>query len=217
MSVNCLVITGGQIDLLFAKKQIETGNWDFVISADSGLNFCRVAENIPDEIWGDFDSVDPDVLRYFQERCPERIHVFPVEKDETDTELALMRAIKAGADRITILGGTGTRLDHVLGNLHLLKMAMDAGVECVIVDPNNRIRMIQERMVLRKEEQFGTYVSLIPFTPEVKGLTLRGFAYEVEDFTLESGKARGVSNEICEDTAVIEMRQGILLVIESKD
>jgi len=215
--VNCLIITGGQIDLPFAKKQIETGNWDFVISADSGLNFCRKSGVLPDEIWGDFDSADPDVLRYFQEKCPEKIHVFPTEKDETDTELALMRAIEAGADRITILGGTGTRLDHVLGNVHLLKMAMDAGAECAIIDPHNRIRMIQGRMVLRREEQFGTYVSLIPFTPQVEGLTLRGFAYDVEDFTLECGKARGVSNEIREDTAVIEMRQGILLVIESKD
>ncbi|MCD8218227.1 MAG: thiamine diphosphokinase [Clostridiales bacterium] len=215
--MNCLIITGGQIDLPFAKKQIAAENWNSVISADSGLNFCRIADVLPDEIWGDFDSADPDVLRYFREKCPETIHVFPAEKDETDTELALMRAIEAGADRITILGGTGTRLDHVLGNLHLLKMAMDAGVECFILDPHNRIRMIQGRTVLRKKEQFGTYVSLIPFTPEVEGLTLRGFAYEVEEFTLESGKARGVSNEIREEEAVIEMRKGILLVIESKD
>ncbi|MCD8365738.1 MAG: thiamine diphosphokinase [Clostridiales bacterium] len=212
-----LIITGGQIDLPFARQLMEKERWDFVISADSGLNFCREAEILPDEILGDFDSVNPGALQFFQDRCPERIHVYPPEKDETDTELAILRALEMGADSITILGGTGTRLDHVLGNLQLLKMAMEAGTECAIVDPHNRIRMIRERTEICREEQFGTYVSLIPFTPQVEGLTLRGFAYEVEEFTLESGKARGVSNEIREDVAVIEMRQGILLVIESRD
>ncbi|MCD8231533.1 MAG: thiamine diphosphokinase [Clostridiales bacterium] len=215
--MNSLIITGGQIDLPFTKRFIENGNWDLVISADSGLNFCREASVVPDVILGDFDSADTEALRYFKERYPERMEVFPAEKDETDTELALLRAVELGADAVTILGGTGTRLDHVLGNLHLLKMAMDAGVPCAIVDPHNRIRMTDCGMTLRKEEQFGDYVSLIPFTPQVEGLTLRGFAYEVEDFTLQSGKARGVSNEIRGDAAVIEMKSGILLVIEARD
>ncbi|MCD8045967.1 MAG: thiamine diphosphokinase [Clostridiales bacterium] len=215
--MNTLIITGGQIDLPFAEKWINDHEWDRIISADSGLDFCRVAGVLPDVILGDFDSANPEVLQYFQERCPQRIETFPAEKDETDTELAILRAVEMGADAITILGGTGTRLDHVLGNLHLLKMAMDAGVSCAIIDPHNRIRMTQDGMTIRRAEQFGKYVSLIPFTPQVDGLTLRGFAYEVEDFTLLSGKARGVSNEIRAEAATIELRSGILLVIESRD
>lgn len=215
--MNVLIITGGSIDLAFAKIYIDEQEWNFVISADSGMEFCRKAEILPDMILGDFDSADPDTLKLFQKKCPERILKFPAEKDETDTELAIMKAIEAEADHITILGGTGSRLDHVLGNIHLLKMAMDAGVECCMIDRHNRIRMIQSSFELKKKEQFGKYISLIPFTPRVEGLTLSGFAYEVKDFTLNSGKARGVSNEIVSETAKIDLKKGILLVIESAD
>lgn len=216
-SMNALIITGGSIEVSFAKAYIQGQEWNFVISADSGMEFCREAEILPDMILGDFDSAAPDTLKLFQERCPERILKFPAEKDETDTELAIMKAIEMGADHITILGGTGSRLDHVLGNIHLLKMGMDAGVECCIVDRYNRIRMIQTSLEMQKKEQFGEYISLIPFTPQVDGLTLSGFAYEVKDFTLTSGKARGVSNEIVADTGRIDLKDGILLVIESVD
>ena len=70
---------------------------------------------------------------------------------------------------------------------------------------------------MKKSDQFGKYVSLLPFTPEVRGITLKGFAYEVEDFTLVSGIARGVSNELEAETATISCEDGILLVIESRD
>ncbi len=215
--MNTLIITGGHIDLPFTKKQVNAGSWDCVISADSGLNFCREAGIWPDVILGDFDSADPDALQYFRERCPERIRTFPAQKDETDTELAVLYAIRAGADRITLLGATGTRLDHVLGNLQLLLPAMEAGAECVILDAHNRIRMIRDTLTIRREEQFGRYVSLLPFTPRVEGLTLTGFVYETENFTLTAGNARGVSNEIRDEEARIEMKSGILLVIESRD
>lgn len=215
--MHTLIVTGGTIDIGFAKDYIRKQKYDYVISADAGMAFCRQAEILPDQILGDFDSADPEMLSFFKERCPERILAFPAQKDETDTELAIIKALEAGADQITIIGATGTRLDHVLGNIHLLKMALDAGTDACIVDSHNRIRMVQSSFAIAKEEQFGKYVSLIPFTPQVEGLTLRGFAYEVEDFTLTSGKARGVSNEIADDVACIECESGILLVIESKD
>lgn len=215
--MNILIITGGSIDASFAKQYIGERKWDFIISADSGMEFCHEADILPDLILGDFDSARPETLAFFKEKCPGNIRTYPAQKDETDTELAILKAVEAGAQEITILGGTGTRLDHVLGNIQLLKMALDAGVDCRIVDAHNRIRMIDKRLELERSGQFGRYVSLIPFTPRVDGLTLTGFAYEVEDFTLMNGKARGVSNEIAAQKAVIDLKDGILLVIESDD
>lgn len=215
--MNVLIITGGSIDTSFAGHYVKKREWDCIISADSGMEFCREAEILPDMLLGDFDSARPETLAYFREKCPERIRTFPSQKDETDTELAIHKAIEAGARQITILGGTGSRLDHVLGNIQLLKIALDASVDCLIVDAHNRLRMIDRRLELKKSEQFGHYVSLIPFTPEVTGVTLTGFFYPLNDFTLTSGKALGVSNEITEERAVIELKDGILLVIESTD
>ena len=96
-------------------------------------------------------------------------------------------------------------------------MALDRGVSCQIVDAHNRIRMVDGQIMWQKSDQFGKFVSLIPFTPEVTGITLKGFAYEVENFTLVSGIARGVSNELEAETASITCQNGILLVIESRD
>jgi len=215
--VNTLIVTGGTIDFEFSCEYIEERDWEYIICADAGMKFCHEAGITPDLILGDFDSVDQESYEYFKAVCPERMERFPTHKDETDTELALLRAIEAGADAITMIGATGTRLDHVLGNIQMLKLALDKHVSCQIVDANNRIRMVQGEATLKKADQFGKYVSLLPFTPEVTGITLKGFAYEVEDFTLVSGIARGVSNELEAETATITCKDGILLVIESRD
>ena len=60
-------------------------------------------------------------------------------------------------------------------------------------------------------------MSLIPLTSTVEGLTLTGFKYPLNDYTLPIGTSLGISNEIIEDIAHIEMEKGILIVIESKD
>ncbi len=217
MSKNILIITGGHTDLPFVKSVIESENWDQLITADAGMSLCKELGLEPDVILGDFDSADPMDVKHFRETSPELLRTFPSEKDETDTELAVECAIDAGADRITILGWMGSRMDHTLGNIQMLKKAMDAGVDCFLVDPNNRIRMISGNLTMNRGEQFGDYVSLIPFTPEVKGLCLTGFVYEVEDLNLESGTSRGISNEIRDERADIEFQSGILIVIESRD
>lgn len=215
--MHCLIVTGGTIQKEFAVKYVKERMWDYIVCADAGMRFCHAAAIMPDLILGDFDSVDEESYEYFQKVCPERMERFPSHKDETDTELALLRAIEAGADAITMIGATGTRLDHVMGNIQMLKLALDRHVSCQIVDAYNRIRMVDKFAELKKADEFGKYVSLLPFTPEVRGITLKGFAYEVEDFTLVSGIARGVSNEQEAETATISCEDGILLVIESRD
>ena len=174
--MNTLIVTGGTIQSEFAARYIEEREWDYVVCADAGMKFCHEAGIIPDLILGDFDSVDQESYEYFKAVCSERMERFPSHKDETDTELALLRAIEIGADAVTMIGATGTRLDHVMGNIQMLKLALDRQVSCQIVDAHNRIRMVQGEAALKKADQFGKYVSLLPFTPEVTGITLKGFA-----------------------------------------
>ena len=126
-------------------------------------------------------------------------------------------AIRRGAERITLLGATGTRLDHVLGNIELLGIGLKAGIPIQICDAHNRIRMIDRGMTLARKEQFGTYVSLIPYTECVEHLTLTGLKYPLTDACLRGFCSLGVSNEIVADTAEISFESGILLVVESKD
>lgn len=216
--MQALIVTGGSIEDAFALKFLKENLCDLTIAADSGMEFFYRNGLVPDEIVGDFDSVKSGVLEFFKENNPNiKIRKFQPEKDETDTELAIRTAIDADCKKIWLLGATGTRIDHVLGNIHLLGMAMERDCECIMLDSCNRIRMLNQGMTIRREEQYGDYISLFPFTLTVKGLTLRGFKYPLEKYELQCYHSLGVSNEISEEKAEISFEEGILLMVESKD
>ncbi len=215
--MKCLIITGGSITEEFAKQYTLHHCWDYLIVADGGMHICKKLGLEPNIIIGDFDSVKKEVFSYFMKCMPERIRRYPVKKNETDTELAIQQAKAAGANSLDIIGATGGRSDHFLGNLSLLEYANALGMKAYIVDEYNRIRLIDSDLKLEKKNQYGKYVSLIPFGEEVRGLTLKGFLYTVSDFTLELGNSRGISNQILEEEAFIHLDSGKLLVIEARD
>ncbi|MCI8300034.1 MAG: thiamine diphosphokinase [Lachnospiraceae bacterium] len=219
--MDALIISGGSLDQEFARSYIRSNPCELTIAVDVGMKFFYDQKMIPDFIVGDFDSVEAEILRSFQRmEGPKKPVVlqFQPEKDETDTELAIRTAIREGSDHIHLLGAAaGNRMDHLIGNIHLLGAAMRQGVNCQMADPKNRVRMISEGIRIKRKEQYGNYVSLFPFTPEVKGLTLTGFKYPLSNYTLECFHSLGVSNEIVEAEAEISFQEGILLVIESQD
>ena len=153
------------------------------------------------------------------------------EKDNTDTDIALKLAIKlcgesrkeltdTGEDRgaeIVLLGATGTRADHMLANLQLLGQVRTAGMTGVIVDRYNRIRLVEGHYTLSKSSQFGHYVSLIPVTAVLKGVTLKGFKYPLNEHTVHWGESLCVSNELLADIGEIEIEEGLAFLIESRD
>lgn len=212
-----LIVSGGTTDFEFGCSYIKEQQAELMIAVDSGMEFFRQAELIPDIIIGDFDSVQPDTLAYFEKKKGiDWVRLIP-EKDDTDTEAAIRRAIEEKCKRIHLLGATGNRIDHVLGNIQLLGIGLSAQAEIFIVDKNNRIRMIDAGIQIKKEEQYGDYVSLIPFTPEVTGVTLTGMKYPLSNFCLKCYNSLGISNEIVSDAAEIKLRDGVLLVLETKD
>ena len=215
--MHILIISGGMLEENFIRDYMEKHKFHRILAADRGLVLCKKLEIIPDLILGDFDSTTSDALEYYRSTVPERIRQYPSRKDDTDTELAVSVAMDMGSTEITILGATGTRLDHVMGNIQILKKTLDRGITTYLVDSHNRIRMTDTAVTISKEEQFGTYVSLIPFTEKVTGLMLCGFSYPVQDYTLMQGRSVGVSNEITGQQGEISLKEGLLLVMESRD
>ena len=138
-------------------------------------------------------------------------------KDDTDTESAVQTAAELGAEEIHIVGGTGSRLDHMLANVYLLGLLREEGISAYLVDAHNRVQVIDQRTVIKRETQYGKYVSLLPFMGAVEGITLKGMKYPLEDYTLDHCHSIGISNEITGEQAEIEFRTGRLVVIESKD
>ena len=212
-----LIISGGSIDDIFAKEWIAQYQPDFTIVADSGMEFMRRVGIVPDMIIGDFDSVGSETLAYFKEQTGIIFKELNPVKDDTDTEFAIRQAISLGTKEITVLGATGTRLDHVLGNVALLGIGLQEQVDIQLVDAHNRIHMTDKSICLLKSEQFGNFVSLLPYSGEVKHVTLKGFKYPLENYTMGSFSSLGISNEIVEDKAEILFEEGILVVIESRD
>jgi thiamine pyrophosphokinase len=175
-----LILTGGDLDISFARSYIKKWKPDQVIAADAGLLHARELGITPDVILGDFDSCSRSVMDEFSTR--EKILV-PCEKDDTDTGLAVEKAVELGASDVLILGATGTRLDHVLGNIGQVVYGRRCGVNVILADPCNRITMVESGQIVRKSETFGKYISLIPVY-EAQGVTLEGFKYPLQDDTL---------------------------------
>jgi len=215
--MKCTIISGGHIDDMFAVEWLKQNKYDLLIAADSGMNFLYRNNIVPDIIAGDFDSVDSVSLEWFSGM--EKIEILRLNpvKDDTDTEFVIREAIRRGATEITVLGATGTRLDHVIGNMHLLGIGFEQDVKIQLVDAHNRIRMICGEVEIKKEEQFGDYISLLPIDGTVTGVTLEGFKYPLKNAVISSFSSLGISNEIVDDKARIKIEKGVLLMMEARD
>ena len=207
------IFIGGEVD----KSALETAIPEnaLVIAADSGYDNAKklgYAERC-DFIVGDFDSTKE---RAFCSRA--KIVRVPAEKDETDTQLAINTAIEKGADEFYIVGGLSGRLDHTLSNLYLLEELSKVGAYATICDGKNRVRYLKERSSFLIQKSDYKYFGLIPADNEIKGVTIAGAKYPLNNAKLErSNPSFAISNEVTENFAMVSAQKGGLFVIESKE
>lgn len=220
-----LIVSGGSIDIDFAKKYLKERRFERIVAADSGLAHCREIGIEPTDILGDFDSLkNHELLEEYREKgIP--LREFPTRKDYTDTHLAVKYAIDLAPKEVTILGATGTRYDHALANISLLALLSDAGIRAHIVDAHNEIEMLHgpaERKYYRNDqaddkEAKKEFFSIIAFSPEVTGIDEEGFSYPLHQATLYNKESVGVSNEIVEKEATLRLKSGYLIVMRTRD
>ncbi|HOA96894.1 thiamine diphosphokinase [Acetivibrio saccincola] len=208
-----IIVSNGNIeDYDFYRKYFKKES--LVIAVDGGAFHLRNLGIKPDILLGDFDSIlKEDYENYY--KAGVEILKFPEEKDATDTEIAIDEGIKRGLRQIILMGVIGSRLDHSLSNVFLLKKILDNGIKGMIVDKYNEIYLIKDRIKIKKEE--GYKLSLLPATDKVEGVTTKGLYYGLNDATIEFGSSFGVSNEFISDSAEISIKKGLLLVIKSRD
>lgn len=213
--MNTLIISGGDLDRDFLKDFILNNQIDIIITADRGLEPLDSINIMPNYILGDFDSIKKEILENYTDKNINVIRLNPI-KDYTDTHEAIKLAIEKGSTDIYILGALGKRYDHAIANIHVLKEALEKNIECKIIDENNEIKLIATGTTTIKKTKY-KYISLIPLTTEVNGITLKGFKYPLENAKLEIGHSLGVSNELIEEIGTINIKTGILIMIQSKD
>ncbi|OPY90170.1 MAG: Thiamine pyrophosphokinase [Syntrophus sp. PtaU1.Bin208] len=211
MKNKAAVICGGEIrDYSWLRTRISAMDPCRIICADVGARHCMRIDIDPEVVIGDMDSLDLETAESLARRGT-RFSGYPPQKDETDTQLALQYALSLGPEEIRIFGALGGRIDHTLANLSVLKIALDQGVPTRLVDEWCEILMIRDSCVLEGEE--GQTVSLFPFSSAVTGITLRGFAYPLENNVMEIGRPYGISNVLTGNRGEISLIDGILLVV----
>ena len=196
---------GSSVDLALA-------NANLIIAADSGAEAALSYGHIPAFVVGDFDSLSIPATELEEKGC-QLVHA-NVEKDETDTELAIQVALEQGASEITLLGAIGgARFDHTMANILLL-----ADIETVpirIVDGPMTCWLLRGPGCTPISGQSGDLLSLFPLTSDATGIHTHNLYYPLQDETLRFGKPRGVSNALTSEHAEVSLESGLLLVMHT--
>lgn len=207
-----VIIGSGEIyDYSFCLELVNSA--DRIICADGGTRHAINMRLVPHIIIGDMDSSAAGYVEYFRGKGVETVR-YPTDKDKTDMHICVEFAL-AFSSEIILLGATGSRIDHMLANISLLKLGMEKGIPVTILDNRNSIMMIRESIHMSGEKS--ELFSLIPYTERVEGIYTKGAHYELEDAVMELGDPYGVSNYFEEKTVEVSIKKGILLVIRSRD
>lgn len=166
--------------------------------------------------FGDFDSITEDEKQKLTKVVPD-FRMFSPEKDKTDTELALEWALQQGPELIQIFGATGGRIDHMFGNIHLLMKSTNSDPTIEIIDYQNHITLFTSGTYTILKRKGWEYISFIPISLEVKGITLDGFKYPLNNCHIRIGSTLCISNELIHEQGTFSFHDGILLMIRSRD
>lgn len=186
---------------------------DFILCADGGTRHALALGLTPHLVIGDMDSVSKDETRQL-EKADVSIELFPRDKNETDLELAIQRALEKHPEAILIVAALGGRLDQTLGNIALLSGARLADVDIRLDDGLEEVFFCRTRSEVRGRS--GDLVSLIPWHEKVEGVQIKNLKWSLHDETLYPEKTRGISNEMTADIANIEIKSGLLLVVHRR-
>lgn len=207
-----LIFANGELpDLDKARLVVQRG--DYIICADGGTRHALALGLQPDLIVGDMDSAEPAQLEELR-KANVTIESFSHDKDETDLELAINRALVLKPKKIVIAGALGGRLDQTLANITLLSddrlskfdIRLDDGVEEVLLC----------RDQVEVHGRGGDIVSLIPWQGAATGVLTEHLRWPLRRETLYPDKTRGVSNEMLDETASIAIEDGLLLVVHRR-
>lgn len=184
-----------------------------VVAADSGLDHALALGLAVDVVVGDLDSVSAAGLEAAA-AAGTRVERFPEAKDATDLELALDRAVAAGARRVVVLGPDGGRLDHVLATATLLAAPRYAAVAVEARLGPARLAVVRPGARATLTGRPGELVTLLPVHGPAAGVVTEDLLYPLRDEDLPPGSSRGVSNEMVGETAAVSLRAGVLLAVQ---
>lgn len=186
---------------------------DYIICADGGTRHAMALDIKPDLIIGDMDSTEKGQLQKLND-ADASIELFPHDKNETDLELALHRAMELSPKQILIIAALGGRLDQTLANIALLTDIRLSTFDVRLDDGVEEIFLCRDQVQIRGNS--GDIVSLIPWGGAVSEVQTTNLKWALNKETLYPDKTRGISNEMLGETASVAIGSGLLLIVHRR-
>jgi|TARA_B100001750_G_C15515056_1_gene606445 thiamine pyrophosphokinase len=210
---SALIVTGGNLEMNSRVQSIIEKS-DYIVAADAGVEHCLQHKIIPDLVVGDFDSIKSESMELVKQ-LNWNIETFPEEKDKTDGELALLKALEQKAHEIWIIGGIlgEDRFDHGIGNLFLLTSEVLKDTTISMTDGQHEVYVVRSRQSIEIKGTSRDTLSMISIEPETHGITSWGLKYDLLGMTITRGSTRGMSNTFLWKKVEISISKGLLLVM----
>jgi thiamine pyrophosphokinase len=191
------------------RARLRTLRKPYVVAADGGAATALDFGYPPDVVIGDLDSMDSATLSELR-RLGKPIEAHPRDKDATDGQLAIERALQVGPSELVLLGFLGgPRLDQALANVFIL-----IGLEtpAVLLDEQNECVLVRPGADHAWRTEPNEVVSLLPLKGDAEGVRTTGLRWPLVSEPLRLGDTRGLSNEPTADEATVSIERGLLLV-----
>ena len=207
-----IIFANGELpDLNKAGQFLDPG--DTIICADGGTRHVLALGLQPNLILGDMDSADPETIQKFKDDGID-IELYPRDKNETDLELAINRAIEMDPKQILIIAALGGRLDQTLANISLLTNLRLSTFDIRLEDGVEEILLCRDRVEVHGRS--GDLVSLIPWQGAASGIETSGLRWPLHKEMLYPYKTRGISNEMTGESVAISIESGLLLIVHRR-
>lgn len=186
------------------------GGDDLVIAADAGVLHLEKLGLHAGLIVGDFDS-----LGTIPQDTASNIIVHPVQKDDTDTILAVREGLARGYHEFVIAGGLGGRLDHTLANLQTLTF-LEKSSDAVknhgyLAGDGKVITLLSDESVTFHAGHSGI-LSLF-CVGDHADVTIEGLKYPLDHYPMTPDFPIGVSNEFIGKESKITVKNGRVWMI----
>lgn len=201
----CYIVGAGE----FTARDFHPQEGDFIIAADGGLRALDAIGIKPHLLIGDLDSLGAYAL---PADVPLEKH--PVEKDDTDTGIALAQGFAMGYRDFHLYGCGGGRIDHLLANFQSMGRYSRMGASMRLVAADYDAYAISNAALSLPAREAGTTVSVFCHGEKASGVTLKGLKYPLHQASLICDYPLGVSNQHLEEEAQITVEDGTLLVIQ---
>lgn len=186
---------------------------DYIICADGGTRHALALNLKPDLVIGDMDSIQKNQWQKLQ-KSGISVELFSRDKNETDLELAVTRAVEMNPEQIIIVAALGGRLDQTLGNITLLANPQLSAFDIRLDDGMEEIFLCRDQVQVHGRS--GDIVSLIPWQGDASGVTTKDLKWRLDQETLYPDRTRGISNEMTGNTASISIGSGLLLIVHRR-